>query len=136
MLAEWVPFIIWCAVLLGVTLALKITLTTLLSSLSVGFISADAALIFFMPYTVDCETKEIPATRLVETGILLISGIYLVFYIIYQVLRDNKHRRFCHYCRRRNDITPPQYYDIVRYDNPAEDSDAIETADPLLKQYA
>jgi hypothetical protein len=118
MLADWAPFIIWAITTSILTIGLKIALTTFVSALSIGLIVGDAALIFFMPYTVDCQNSEVPISRLAETSILILSAMYLVGYISYQVFRDNKHRRLCHYCKHRKDMVAPQTYDYVSYDTP------------------
>lgn len=119
---EWVPFVAWGIVVLGVTIIIKLMVTSFASAVNAGLFAGSSCLMFLSRYHVSKCEYDITIYDTIKTVIFLVSAIYWLIWTTFQIFRDNKHRRCFYYCRQRKDLSMPiQYEDIVQYDNPEAD---------------
>lgn len=113
----WLLFTIWGAILVILTVVLKLLFAPFISSVVMSSMVANAFLIGFNPYHVNNINVEITLTDTIKTFILILSAVLWMVWSVYQVFRDHKHKIFCYYCRVKKDIVPVEIYEPIQYDD-------------------
>lgn len=121
----WIGFVAWVVVAIATTLVFKLSMTNLFSSLTIGVVAGAFCLAALGQYNVSGCQYELTIWDTIRTIILFASFILWVIWTAYQVFKDNKHRRCCYICRRRQDLLPPTKFDTIDYTRP----DAVPSQD-------